>query len=81
MSDVVLTDVRVVTRKTHKCDWCGEVIQKGSNVRFISGRFEGEFFSSRMHDECDAACSRSDGVADEGYAPFDNQRGVAWQEE
>ncbi len=78
-SNICLIDKRVLTRKDHKCSWCGELIPKGTSVRFLSGIFDDSFFSSRMHDECDAACSRSE--VEDGYAPYDNQRGIAWQEE
>lgn len=80
MSTVIFTDKTVKTRKAHHCNWCGELIKAGESVPFIKGIFEGNMFSAWMHEECQHACNRSD-VSEEGYVPFENQRGVSWGEE
>lgn len=42
-------------RKAHRCFWCGESILKGEKHSKVAGKFEGEFQSIRLHNECSAA--------------------------
>ena len=46
------------TRRTRRCDWCGELIQKGDPSVATSEIFEGDFFQGRYHPECNAATLR-----------------------
>lgn len=46
------------TRRTRRCDWCGELIQKGEPSVATSGIFEGDFYQGRYHPECNAATLR-----------------------
>ena len=46
------------TRRARSCDWCCELIEKGSPSVATSGLFEGDFFSARYHPECRAAITR-----------------------
>lgn len=46
------------TRRTRRCDWCGELIQKGDPSVATSGVFEGDFYQGRYHPECNAAALR-----------------------
>ena len=46
------------TRRTRRCDWCGELIQKGDPSVSTSGIFEGDFYTGRYHPECNAAAYR-----------------------
>jgi len=46
------------TRRTHRCDWCGERIEKGTTAMVTSGVFEGDFYWGCYHPECDAAAER-----------------------
>jgi hypothetical protein len=43
------------TRKRCKCRWCWEPINAGDPSVYVSGAWEGEFFSSRYHPECEEA--------------------------
>ncbi len=42
----------VKTRKPHRCEWDGEVIEVGASAHYYSGIFEGDFQSYWMHPEC-----------------------------
>jgi hypothetical protein len=42
------------TRRTRKCDWCWEPINAGDPSVVCTGTFDGDFFTSRYHPECDA---------------------------
>jgi hypothetical protein len=46
------------TRRTRRCNWCGELIQKGDPSVATSGIFEGDFYTGRYHPECNAAALR-----------------------
>lgn len=39
-------------RKNYLCIYCGELILKGETHSKASGKWEGEFQSWRMHNEC-----------------------------
>jgi hypothetical protein len=43
------------TRADKKCDWCWECINAGDPSVVCSGIFEGDFFASRYHPECNDA--------------------------
>jgi hypothetical protein len=42
------------TRTDRKCDWCWEPINAGDPSVVCTGTFDGDFFTSRYHPECDA---------------------------
>ena len=46
------------TRRTRRCDWCGELMQKGDPSVSTSGIFEGDFYQGRYHPECNDAIAR-----------------------
>lgn len=46
------------TRRTRRCNWCGELIQKGDPSVSTSGIFEGDFYQGRYHPECNDASLR-----------------------
>jgi hypothetical protein len=62
------------TTRKHRCDWCGEPIEQGNAMMRNSGIFDGDFFSSKFHMECNAACSHAP-FSDEGYYPHEFARG------
>jgi hypothetical protein len=66
----------VKCRKDHCCEWCGEDIEKGTEAKNRTYKFEGELNHAWMHLECFKAMEESDydTVAD-GWYPGDNQRG------
>lgn len=63
------------TRKSHRCDWCWQVIPPGSRAHYHAGTFDGDFFHARMHPECWYALSACNWVNDDGYMPGDYARG------
>jgi len=46
------------TRRTRRCDWCGELIQMGDPSVVTAGVYEGDFCTGRYHPECSAAITR-----------------------
>ena len=46
------------TRRTRRCDWCGELIQKGAPSVATAGNYDGDFYQGRYHPECNSAISR-----------------------
>jgi hypothetical protein len=41
-------------RKQRRCYWCGELIPVGQPAIRSIGKFEGDFYVSYMHNECNA---------------------------
>jgi len=52
MSEVFKSKI-VKIRKQRSCSWCGEQIEKGHQAHAAAGTFDGDFFSTTMHIECD----------------------------
>lgn len=46
------------TRRTRRCNWCWEWINKGEPSVATSGVCDGDFYQGRYHPECDDAVSR-----------------------
>mgnify|MGYP000860192376 CR=1 FL=1 len=46
------------TRRTRRCNWCGEMIQKGDPSVAHAGNYDGDFYQGRYHPECNAAIDR-----------------------
>ena len=46
------------TRKTRRCDWCSERIEKGDPSVSTSGICDGDFYQGRYHPECWTAIGR-----------------------
>jgi hypothetical protein len=67
---IELTNKTVTCRKSHLCEWCGEVIEKGDQAQYRSGVHEGDFFSGHQHIECYEAMTNSD-YDDFDYGGFD----------
>lgn len=44
-------------RKTHRCYWCGQHIEKGQPMTTISSIWEGDFSYTKLHPECHVALS------------------------
>lgn len=68
-----------VARKRHRCAWCGEWIEVGEKHSKYVGKFEGDFQSWRVHDECknyyEHLTAIDDRLCDEGFRPGDHSRG------
>lgn len=60
-------------RRTYRCEWCGQVIQKGEKHLTRAYKFEGEFNCGRMHLECEEAMY-DDSDASEGWLFGSNER-------
>lgn len=57
--------------KVHRCEWCGELIEKGViHVKFV-GMFDGDFQTWRMHSNCYAY--NCDAISD-GFMPYEGMR-------
>ena len=48
-----LTDKIVTTRKPHLCHGCGDLFPAGTQMRYWSGIYEGDFNSGYMCTTCD----------------------------
>ena len=47
------------TKKPHRCDWCGELIEAGFPAHYRAYRYNGEFLQSYQHLECYTAMMQS----------------------
>lgn len=63
------------SQRYHKCTWCGEAIPAGSNAVSTAGVFDGDFFHSYFHPECNDASYRLKGDDDDGWYPHEFKRG------
>ena len=76
---------RVVCRTHHRCDWCGERIDKGESARYRVTVYYGEFAAVHMHDECYRAMNATSPKTwwEHGYEylPGEQSRGVTLDEE
>jgi len=81
MSCVVFTDIKVKkSRKKHRCDWCGEVINKGEKAQYMAGVYGGDFFCGYQHPECDRAMKNSDFECGDGFYRGEQVRGEILEE-
>lgn len=48
----MFTRKSVKSRKIGPCAWCAEAIESGERIVVDSGKFDGDFFRSRLHLEC-----------------------------
>ena len=55
MSWHTISDRTVTTRKQYLCVWCGEIVERGSTVRCVTGKFDGVMQTNYWHPECDRA--------------------------
>jgi hypothetical protein len=62
------------TRTDRKCDWCWEPINAGDPSVVCSGIFEGDFFTSRYHPECNDAVNRYVHETRSWYEPLPQDR-------
>ncbi len=67
----------VVARKNHKCEWCGESINKGQECAVRVYKLDGNLINARQHPECMSAMFASDIDLDEGFDTGANPRGKA----
>jgi hypothetical protein len=47
-----IKDIKVVTRKEHKCLCCSKTIEKGATVRTQTNTEDGEIWTVRFCDDC-----------------------------
>lgn len=71
-----LTEREVRTRKPHRCEWCGQVIPKGTRCHYRSYIWDGELQWGWSHFECWDAQQESDHeILAAGWMPGDFERG------
>lgn len=76
---MILKEKLVITRKPHRCAWCGEKIDAGENAQYRAFIWEGDFGTDYMHPECyEALCKSED--TDDGFEAFNQLRGKTIQE-
>lgn len=46
------------TRKTRRCGWCGDLINKGDPSVYTCGVYSNELYEGRYHPECSVAITR-----------------------
>ena len=73
----ILKDKKVKTKKRHRCEWCNEWIEAGTEANYRSYVFNGDFNHGHMHPECNDAMNsgKADIDPDEGWMPGDFKRG------
>ena len=76
-----LQDKEVHTRKEHRCEWCGEMIETGSKARYRAYVFDGDFTSEHMHPECYAAMFEIDWNYEEGFEQHSFVRGTSMRKD
>lgn len=62
--------------KPYRCEWCFEPIPPGMRHAYSTGRWEGEFFAYRLHDECHAARDSGEIRSADGWSPGMFKRGT-----
>lgn len=65
----------VKTRAGHFCEWCGNFIPKGSYVRHRVYKFNGDFNTGWLHDDCYRAMEEVGHEYPDGWIPGDFSRG------
>ena len=77
MSYAELHNKTVITRKKHRCGWCGELINISDQAQYRAYVFDGDFISEWQHPECHAAMKESDPlVSADGWEEGENERGI-----
>lgn len=67
-------------RKAHRCDWCGGTIKRGEIYVSILQVDSGDFYTTHLHTECNAAMGRELCFLDEIYLTGDFPRGLTdWE--
>ena len=79
MSDGELRSNQVRCRKDHRCDWCGEIINKGDLAQSRAGIHFGEFYSGHQHPECHKAMFVGDLDGENGYGLYEQKRGISYE--
>lgn len=79
MSYAMLLSKTRTARKPHRCIWCGEPINAGE--KYIDHRYVGDDGPAmdRYHPECDDAVSRSGDDVAEGFAAYEQLRGLTME--
>jgi hypothetical protein len=75
-----LNNGNVRARKKHVCDWCSETIKRGEIYVRILQVDSGDFYTTHLHTECNAAMGRELCFLDEIYLTGDFPRGLTdWE--
>lgn len=68
MSYHLFSKKQLLSRKDHKCAWCGELIVKGQLYVFERSIYDGRYQNHRWHPECNEAAEQE---AKRGECEFD----------
>lgn len=68
------------SKKSYRCDWCGQSINKGSNYYRFAQVIDGNFSSYGMHDECYSAWVNTDWTKFDTFDFRFQTRGITMQE-
>lgn len=63
---------QVTTRKPHRCEWCGKIIEAGETATYSSGKNDGYFYDRYAHPACERliyALEMYDPAYDDGIDP------------
>lgn len=66
----------VKLRKSRRCEWCGEMIEKGADAYQGKGRFDDNFYDYRMHSECAEAMNGDPDVSQDGFMRYEGERPI-----
>ncbi len=69
-----------ISRKEHKCDWCGEQILIGEKNVNWSSKDDGEWTYCRVHVECSDAIEREDFGSNDFWSFYEGHRGMTMDE-
>lgn len=73
---MVMKNKAVVTRKSHRCEWCDEVICAGEPAQYRVYICDGEFCHGWQHPECYQAMLKTDrNILTNGWLPGSFKRG------
>ena len=65
-------------RKDHSCIWCNMPIEAGEKYLDRAYKFEGSFYTDKLHLDCNEALGNSDDL--DGFEPYNQYRGKTMKE-
>lgn len=77
-SECLIRQTWLKAKRNHICIWCGEVILRKNLHLYRVYRFQGNFMTDRLHEECSIALAthpQSLDLIDDGFEPGSFRRG------